>query len=178
MDIHKRALKGYTAMIFFFSHMRRQFSASLALLGIALGLALGVFAPMPAMAQADASILPSQDKDTAIADCATLRQILDTDPKSIEGEYLALKIRCGRMLLGDLPAYFKHALSFVLNIIGTLAVIAIIRAGYIFMLSKDKDYGAGRKAVFQVLIGLLIAALSFTAAQIVLRVLFAVSNAS
>ena len=156
--------------------MRRKFSTSLALLGIALGLALGCFAPQQVVAQ---SILPgetTEDGGNAITDCPTLRKAMEANPKDLEGKELALKIRCGRMVLGDLPHYFKHAISFVLNIIGTLAVIAVIRAGYIFMLSKDKEYKDGRQAIIQVVVGILVATLSFTAAQIVLQFLFAVQN--
>lgn len=162
--------------------MRRKFSASLALLGVALGLALGAFAPMEVHAQS--SILPgdsdssSKVGDTELTTCGQLRDALDVNPKAVEGKALALKIRCGRMSIGDLPHYFKHILSFVLNTIGTLAVIAVIRAGYIFMTSKDKEYADGRKAVIQVIVGMIVAGLAFTAAQIVLRVLFAVNNAS
>lgn len=147
-----------------------------ATVGVLLGLMLSAFAPASAQ-----SILPTEDSSTqvdAINDCRTLRKAIDERPGDIVGNELALKIRCGTMMLADIPHYFKHALSFVLNMIGTLAVIAVIRAGYIFMLSKDKEYAEGRKAIFQVVVGLLIASLSFTAAQIVLRFLFAVSNAS
>lgn len=143
-----------------------------------LGLLGGLFVPASAFAQN--SILPEKDIQAqgipAITTCDELRNALEANPAAVEGKVLALKVRCGRMVLGDLPHYFKHALSFVLNIIGTLAVIAVIRAGYIFMLSKDKEYGDGRKAVLQVFIGLFIAALSFTAAQIVLRLLFAIET--
>jgi len=143
--------------------------------GIVLGFSMSAFSPVYAQ-----SILPGESAalDAGINDCRSLRQRIDDDPASIVGLELALKIRCGTMMLADIPHYFKHALSFVLNMIGTLAVIAVIRAGYIFMLSKDKEYAEGRKAIFQVVVGLLIASLAFTAAQIVLRFLFAVSNAS
>lgn len=167
-------------MIVFFSPMRRPLPANLALLGLILGFMFGAFAPMPAYAQTNVSILPTdQDSPTGtLKNCEDLRLKLAQAPQEIEGKALALKLRCGRLILADLPYYFQHALSFILNMIGTLAVIAVIRAGYIFMISKDKDYAEGRKAVIQVVIGLLISALSFTAAQIVLRALFAIQNAS
>lgn len=145
-------------------------------MGIVFGLMLSSLAPASAQ-----SILPTEGSSTQVPkveNCRELRKIIDERPADIVGNELALKIRCGTMMLADIPHYFKHALSFVLNMIGTLAVIAVIRAGYIFMLSKDKEYAEGRKAIFQVVVGLLIASLSFTAAQIVLRFLFAVSNAS
>jgi len=165
--------------------MRRKFSAHIALVGVVLGLFLGSVMPL---AQAQTSLLPTDTTDnrnesapgfsgiTKPETCDQLRDELRKNPKALEGNELALKIRCGRIMLADLPYYFQYAISFVFNIIGTLAVIAVIRAGYIFMLSKDKEYADGRKAVLQVLIGLLVAALSFTAAQLVLRALFAVQN--
>lgn len=160
--------------------MKRHLSAKLALLGLLAGLFFGSAAPLVASAQG-ASILPGAtdgEINTSVTDCVSLRVALENSPKEMEGKNLALKLRCGRLMLGDLPHYFKHAISFVLNTIGTLAVIAVIRAGYIFMLSKDKELTEGRKAIVQVIIGLVIAALSFTAAQIVLRVLFSVQNIS
>lgn len=99
--------------------------------------------------------------------CIELRNLLTVypDQKALEGKYLGMKIQCGRMTLGDISFYAKHALQFLFDILGTLAVIAIIRAGYIFMLSKDKSSADGMKVVRQVAIGLAVAIFSFTAVR-------------
>ena len=99
--------------------------------------------------------------------CIELRNLLAVypNPGELEGKYLAMKLQCGRMTLGDITFYAKHALQFFFDVLGTLAVIAVIRAGYVYMLSKDKSFGDGKKVLRQVAIGLAIALFSFTAVR-------------
>ena len=99
--------------------------------------------------------------------CIELRNLLTVypDQKALEGKYLGMKIQCGRMTLGDISFYAKHILQFLFDILGTLAVVAIIRAGYLYMLSKDKNAADGKKVIRQVAIGVAIALFSFTAVR-------------
>ncbi len=135
---------------------------------LSFGLCLG-----QVMAQAN-SILPNVASDTGpveISTCAELKRLYTkakqgaSDSPSLgqlDGQYLGLKLRCGSMQLGDILHYVKFFLEFVFNILGTLAVIAVMRAGYIFMFSKDKDSATGKKALQQVIIGVAVAVFSFT----------------
>lgn len=99
--------------------------------------------------------------------CIELRNLLTVypDQKALEGKYLAMKIQCGRMTLGDITFYAKHILQFLFDVLGTLAVVAIIRAGYLYMLSKDKNAADGKKVIRQVAVGLAVAIFSFTAVR-------------
>ncbi len=143
------------------SRKKRHFFAKILVIGLLL---FPVFLAQTEVVFAQTnSILPTTDSEGAIS-CLDLREKLKDDP--LAGQYLAKKIVCGRMTLPDIPYYVKHALNFFFGIIGTLAVLAVMRAGVYYMIAKDKDSGVGKKALQASVIGLVVFLSSFALARI------------
>lgn len=139
---------------------------------------------MGVMSASAQTVLPSAENDVQVAgqNITTCLELKDAYKKAergdgisygdLEGQYLGLKIRCGSMTLGDLLYYAKYLLQFLFDILGTLAVIAVMRAGYIYMFSKDKESADGQKALRQVILGILVAVFSFAVVRLVFTFLF------
>lgn len=114
------------------------------------------------------SLIPTEDKnsDTTVsipANCVELTKRLSVKPYA--GDWLALKVKCGRMTLDDGIYYLRYMLGFVFNIIGTLGVLAIIRAGYLYIWAQKKE--DAYKAIQAALLGIVVAFASFTIARVI-----------
>ena len=121
------------------------------------------FAAPPAFAQ-DASFIPSKDTEAnAPTDCINLQKRMRTEENT--GKWLAIKVKCGYMTLGDAMYYVRYMMGYIFNIIGTLGIIAVIRAGYKYIWDQKKE--EGYKAIQGVVIGLVVAFGSFTIARII-----------
>ena len=76
--------------------------------------------------------------------------------------------------LSGLPLFFNNIINFVIVIAGIYALVNIILAGYLFMSAADdpKKMAAATSKIWQSLIGLAIAAGSFTLASIFGKLIF------
>lgn len=122
--------------------------------------------PVPSVSAAAASIIPTQDiGDNRPTNCIDLGKELQVRPHA--GEWLAMKIQCGRMGLDDIIYYMRHMLAFFFNIVGTLGLLGIIYAGYQYIMNQGKDNKKGQTAIKNAVIGIIVAFSSFTIARVV-----------
>src|SRR5690606_35751883 len=74
---------------------------------------------------------------------------------NFRASYIGLLINCGEAnpILYDSTAITKQILSFLYNILGTLMVIALVIAGFMYIFDKSKEANEGRKRLQMIFIG-------------------------
>lgn len=137
------------------------------LLILVVSLSILQWMPSSTVAVANAaSIIPTVDTGNDVPkNCIDLINKLQQDPHA--GDWLATKVKCGRMGLEDVIYYARYMLGFFFNILGTLGVLSIIRAGYLYIINQGKDNKKAQTAIKNAVIGIIVAFSSFTIARVV-----------
>lgn len=114
-----------------------------------------------------------------ISNCRQLKDLKQMVGPALHGKYLASKIRCGLMQMGDIPYYIKHALEFFIWLAGTVAVIMVMVGGYQYAIggiTENKEQG--KKTITAALIGLMVTLVAWVIINVVQAIITAPSKFS